>query len=136
MRNFDEERQERIDADREFQIGGERFVRRSGVKPHVMFAYEDMKTDTKAAEAYEIVRDTIFAFVEPDGHERLQAVLDRDDDPVTIADLNRVLIWLISETTGRPTGARSSSPGGGATTGTQSTEDSSTEPAVASLTSI
>jgi hypothetical protein len=135
MQNFDEARDVRLNADRTFQLGHETLVRQPGVHPTVMFAYEDMKAETGAAEAYEIVVGLVYAFVEPEYHPKLDALLSVDNPhPVTISDLNTLVQWLIRETTGRPTTAPSPSTAGRETpqTGTPSTDSSSSEQAAAS----
>jgi len=133
MEDFDTARDERLGADRRFKIGGEVFERRPGVKPEVMFDYEDLTPEDDASASHKVVVDLIFAFVEPKDHERLRAVIDQDEHPVTIADLNALVRWLIRSTSQRPTLALSSSPDGRAETGTTSTEPPSTEPAEASV---
>lgn len=133
MHDFDLERQERYTADREFKLGGEIFIRKPAVRPEVMIAYEDMSMEASAAESLAVVDKTILSFIEDtnDAHARYQALRERDEDPVSIRDLNQLVVWLISESTKRPTSALLLSEPGRAPTGTNSTATSSTEPAAA-----
>ena len=134
MRDFDLERRERYEVDRTFRIGGETFVRKPAVRPEVMLAYEDMSMEATAADSLEVVDQTILSFIEDtDGaHDRYRALRERDEDPVSIRDLNGLVVWLIAESTKRPTSALSLSEPGREPTGTTSKETSSTEPAEAS----
>ncbi len=132
MQDFDVKRAERSAADREFKLGGEVFVRRTGIRPERMTAYEDLTPKASSIDALKVIDDLILSFLEPDGHDRYRALRERDDDPVTVSDLNDLVRWLISETTGRPTQRLSPSTPGSEPSGTLSMVPSSTPPATAS----
>lgn len=124
MKNFDEAREARIGRDRSFQIGGEPFVLRSGIRPEALEEYETMTSDTRGGEALRIIDDLIISMIEPDGdaEARWLNLRKQDEDPITMEDMGELVDWMISEMTGRPTTAPSPSPGGRA-----STVDSSTD---------
>lgn len=116
MRNFDEERQARLEQDRSFQINGETFTRRPGVAPEKVLPWVQMitgETDPTEADAITILDDTVLAYLEPGQEERWRVARDPEsDNPVTIPDLRRLLEWLTQEDAGRPTGQSSASAGG------------------------
>lgn len=129
MKDFDEARDERKSADRAFRFGGETFVMKATVRPEVMVGYESINTDTDALVALSIIDDMVISFIEggEDAERRYRAVRAREEDAISMDDLNALVEWLISEQTGRPTSAPSASSGGRTTT-----EDSSTDgPALA-----
>lgn len=111
MKDFDTKRKERSDRDRSFQIGGETFVRRTGLRPEVLLPWEKIGEDTPASEVLETIDLLVTDFIEPgdDAVARYQALRARDDDPVTLEDLQELVEWLVSEQTGRPTGLPSGS---------------------------
>ncbi len=130
--NFDEAREERRARPNTFQIGGEVFTFRRGLRPEefseLIQEYADSLDNAKlkGLERTAIVDRTIIRFleVEEDG-ERWAALRQRDEDAITAGDMQKVLLWLIEEQTERPTTAPSSSGNGGATTGKRSTGRSS-----------
>lgn len=122
MKDFDEARAERTAADRTFKLGGEVFVMKAAVRPEVMVGYESMNPDTPALEALGIIDDMVVSFLEGDTAEgRYRAIRARDDDPISMDDLNALVEWLVAEQTGRPTTAPSASTGGVAPTPDSST---------------
>lgn len=127
MKDFDEERAARYEGDREFQIGGEKFVRRASVRPEVLMAVDDLDAGAPGHEMLKSIDGVILAFIEStdDAHDRYRTLRERDDDPVNMADLNAVVRWLVSEMTGRPMPAPSLSEDGRAPNGTGSTDGSS-----------
>lgn len=130
MHDFDVERAEgkvTDRAEREFMLGGQVFVHKVAVRPEAMTEWEDMPDDVTAADALLITDKTVLAFIEDDGdaHARYRAVRENEDDPLTVTDIGKVLVWLIGKATGRPTGARLLSTAGRAATkvATPSTDD-------------
>ena len=117
MRNFDE----MLATDREFTVGGETFHWRD-VRPEVLTSFEpsrngDGPDDDNAA--WRLMDDQILLFIGKDEHDKWVSLRARDDNPVTIAQLNAILLWLMEEQTGRPTVQPSpSDPGRGQTKGT------------------
>ena len=117
MKDFDE----MLATDREFTVGGETFHWRD-VRPEVLTSFEpsangDGPDDDNAA--WRLMDDQILLFIAADEHPRWRDLRARDDKPVTIAQLNAILLWLMEEQTGRPTVQPSpSAPGRGRTAAT------------------
>src|SRR5262245_8046643 len=91
-----------LTTDREFTVGGESFHWRD-VRPEVLTNFEPSKNGSGGSDAWRLMDDQILLFIEPDEHERWKELRARDDRPVTIAQLNAILLWLMEEQTGRPT---------------------------------
>jgi hypothetical protein len=91
-------------ADREFTVGGETF-HWGDVRPEVLTSFEpsEKKDDDDDNAAWRLMDDQILLFILKDEHERWRTLRSRDDNPVTIAQLNAILLWLMEEQTGRPT---------------------------------
>lgn len=136
MKNFDEKRKIRADRDRSFTIGGESFVIKSGLRPEVMLPWESIGETTAASEVLVTIDQLVHEMIEPadDAHARYDALRQRDEDPVTLEDLQELIEWLIAEQTGRPTGQPSGSTPSAVTTPTGSTESSSSPAAEESTT--
>lgn len=115
MKNFDE----MLAKDREFTVGGQKFRWRD-VRPEVLTSFEPSENgDGDPNGAWRLMDDQILLFLEPDAHERWKELRARDEDAVTIAQLNAILLWLMEEQTGRPTVQPSpSAPGRGQTAAT------------------
>lgn len=99
MKNFDE----MLATDREFTVGGETFHWRD-VRPEVLTSFEPSengKDDDNAA--WRLMDDQILLFLAKDEADKWRELRARDDNPVTIAQLNAILLWLMEEQTGRPT---------------------------------
>jgi hypothetical protein len=108
VKNFDE----MLAKDREFTVGGETFHWRD-VRPEVLTSFEPSANGADDANAaWRLMDDQILLFVAPEEHERWKAVRERDDQPVTIAQINAILTWLMEQQTGRPTEAPSPSASG------------------------
>lgn len=105
MKDFDEARRARAEQDREFTIGGERFVMRAGVRPEALTAYEQLQPGTGSAKTLSVIDELVMAFVEPedDASGRWTRLRERDADPVTLQDLQQLVEWLVEGQTGRPT---------------------------------
>ena len=125
MKNFDTDREQRAERDRGFQIGGETFTTKTAVRPEAMTAYEALDDDAPVSEMLKVIDQTILAFVEENGHERWRKLREREDDPVTLADMNALINWLVEDQTGRPTQQPAPSSGGLGSSGTPSTGVSS-----------
>lgn len=116
MKNFDE----MLAQDREFTVGGETFHWRD-VRPEVLTSFEPSKNgkDDDENAAWRLMDDQILLFIAKDEQARWTELRARDDNPVTIAQLNAILLWLMEEQTGRPTVPSSpSAPGRGRTAAT------------------
>ncbi len=110
MKNFDD----MLPQDREFTVGGETFHWRD-VRPEVLTSFEpsrngDQPDDENAA--WRLMDDQILLFLAKDETEKWRNLRAREDNPVTIAQLNAILLWLMEEQTGRPTQAPSPSASG------------------------
>ncbi len=128
--NFDEAREERSSRPNTFQIGGEVFSFRRGLRPETfteyIAEYAEMPLDTKGDEVIRIIDRTIVNFLAgDDADECWRKVRSHDEDALTAGDMRKVLLWLIEEQTDRPMEAPSSSGNGRETTGERSTERSS-----------
>jgi hypothetical protein len=112
-RNFDDERQQ----DREFIIRGERFTMIM-VRPEVIGAWEDEPTPEKSQDSIAFTSEKVKQFISnSDGsHERWEALRAREEDPVSLGELNELLIWMVQVQSARPTQSPSpSAPGRGRT---------------------
>lgn len=128
MKSFDERRAERAEKERGFIIGGEKFVRRVGVRPEDIIAFnqatggESVPTEEEWIAIYD---ETVLACIEPGQEELWAKVRAERENPLTVHDLLGLISWLMAEVTGRPTGASTDSSAGRDSTGTTSTDGSS-----------
>jgi len=123
MKDFDIARDERSAQDRDFRIGGESFRMKSAVRPEAMIGYEGLTGETSALDALRVVDDMVISFLEgADAEARYRKLRERDEDPVSMDDLNALVEWLVTEQTGRPTQVPSPSSGGHESTGASSTD--------------
>jgi hypothetical protein len=157
MRNFDEERAERRSRPRTFQLGGEVFTYKIGMRPEeyaeAIHEYSNMLTTgaararaleasangengdlpepTKNEDSIGIMDRTLKNFLASDDdcqrYDRLRQ--RKDDDPITGYDIGRVVAFVIAEQMGqRPTEAPDSSTSGRDETGKTSMANSSSVP--------
>jgi len=107
VKNFDTQRSERNRSveERTFQLGGETFVCRAGIKPEVLVPYEDLDGSQTASETLAVIDQMIVDCLEThdDAPARYRALRDRQDDPITLDDLTEVAKWMIETAVGRPT---------------------------------
>ena len=109
MKNFDD----LLSQDRTFQVGGETFKWRD-VRPEVLTSFTG-DTNGDAADdnaVWRLLDGQILLFIEPSEADRWTAIRARDDNPVTIVQLNSILTWLLEQQTGRPTETPSPSAAG------------------------
>lgn len=137
MKDFDRERLQKhaersLEQDeRTFLLGGEQFIYRDEVSYLVLERISAIGDDGGAG----IIRDmeaAVIDLLEPGQEDRFLAVVRNDEQPVTLGDLNDLCAWLTEAQVNRPTKAPSLSTDGRDSTGTDSTESSSSPPAVAS----
>lgn len=104
-RNFDEERQQ----DLGFIIRGENFTMVM-VRPEVIGSWEDQDIPVKSMDAIAFTSDKIKQFISnSDGsHDRWDALRAREEDPISLGELNELLVWMVEVQSARPT--RSPSP--------------------------
>ena len=108
MKNFDD----MLAKDREFTVGGETFHWRD-VRPEVLTTFDTDETPSgDLNDTWKVVDARVLQFLEPDEHDRWRALRARDENPVTIAQLNAIVTWFIEAQTGRPTEAPSPSASG------------------------
>jgi len=102
MKNFDEARKKRAQADRSFTIGGETFERKPGVRPEVLLEWSDLTAGTPSGRVLEVIDEVVLAMISPNGKSaaRWEAVRESEDDPVTLADLHELVSWLVEEELG------------------------------------
>lgn len=137
VKDFDAERHERHAArealmgDRIIKLGGKPFKYQGTVSYTIL---EDI-ADTGAMDGGELIRgleQAIIRMLEPGQEDAFLEVVRSVEDPWTFQDLNDLCTWLTEAQVGRPLAQPSPSLPGVETTGTASTEDSSSKPAVAS----
>ena len=147
MRNFDEERAERLSRSRTFQIGGETFEFVIGMTPEdyaeaireysgmIVGRPEPESTNgdaqpTKNTESIGIMDRTIKNFLVSDEmREKWDRLRQRKEEPITSYDLGQVAVHVIQEQMGnRPSQAPGSSGSGPGAIEETSTESSSSAP--------
>ena len=102
-KNFDD----LIEKERFFTIRGETFSY-IDVKPEVLSAF---KANGKATP-WQLIDAQIAMFLSDSDRERWAKLRDRTEEPVTIAQMNAVLEWLLETQTDRPTNPPSPSASG------------------------
>lgn len=111
MRDFDD----LLTKERKFKIQGETFEWRD-VRPEVLTSFQVDTNGNDDNAVWKLMDAQILLFIAEDEHERWAELRAREKSPVTIAQLNAVLTWLMEEQTGRPTETPSpSAPGRGRT---------------------
>lgn len=126
-RDFDQERAERAAADRRFRIGGETFVRKASVRPEVLVKYETMTITANGTDTLKMIDECVIDLIEPDDDAagRWTAIREREEDPISLLDIQELAQWLIEGLTNRPTERPSRSTRGPGRTRTTSTGGSS-----------
>ena len=109
-----------ISSERTFTVRGETFTWRD-VRPEVLTAFQPAETEGKDPEdnsgIWKQLDDQISLFLVPEDVERWANLRAREDNPVTIIQLNAILEWLVGEQTERPTQTPSPSGSGRGKTG-------------------
>jgi hypothetical protein len=97
MRDFDE-----VKPELEFKIGGEEFTARR-VRPEVLATFE-VNVPDDSAQAIVLLDERIGAFLASDeDRERYKTLRCREEDPVTIGQLNALLEWMLEASSDLPT---------------------------------
>lgn len=96
-----------VSTERTFVVRGETFTWRD-VRPEVLTAFtpsEEPKEgeDVDNSGIWKQLDDQISLFLVPEDVERWTNLRAREDNPVTIIQLNAILEWLVGEQTERPT---------------------------------
>jgi hypothetical protein len=117
-KNFDD----LISQERTFVVRGETFTWRD-VRPEILTAFQPVEQETKEGEEadnsgiWKQLDEQIQLFLVPEDVERWANLRSREDNPVTIVQLNAILEWLVGEQTERPTQTPSPSGTGRGKTG-------------------
>lgn len=97
--NFDELHQAQ---DMSFVIKGETFTMQ-WVKPEILAEFEDEDTADSALASLEKLDGLLVKFLIPGDVDRWKALRERDEDPVTFAQLKAILRWMVEAQSNRPT---------------------------------
>lgn len=105
-----------ISSERTFVVRGETFTWRD-VRPEVLTAFQPAEDDEKKdpednSGIWKQLDEQIALFLVPQDVERWKELRAREDNPVTIIQLNAILEWLVGEQTERPTQTPSPSGSG------------------------
>lgn len=118
-KNFDE----LLADDRTFEVRGEKFEY-IDVRPEVLSAFtpeeEEEGKEPDATAIWRSIDDQIVLFLDEENGKHWRELRARDDKPVTVAQLNAILTWLVEEQTDRPTKTASDSGSGPGRTGRSS----------------
>ncbi len=110
MKDFNE----LLAKEREFKVQDEVFTWHD-VRPEVLTAFEMDANGDDPNSVWKLMDAQILLFI-PGQQEKWDALRAREDNPVTIGQMNGILTWLMEEQTGRPTEQPSpSAPGRGKT---------------------
>jgi hypothetical protein len=107
-----------ISQERTFVVRGETFTWQD-VRPEVLTAFQpEAEVDPERPETnvdiWKQLDEQISLFLVPEDRERWSKLRARDENPVTIIQLNEILTWLVGEQTERPSQTPSpSGPGRG-----------------------
>ena len=116
-KNFDD----LISQERTFVVRGETFTWRD-VRPEILTAFQPTDEPKEGEDAdnsgiWKQLDEQIQLFLVPEDAERWANLRSREDNPVTIVQLNAILEWLVGEQTERPTQTPSPSGTGRGKTG-------------------
>lgn len=103
-RNFDD----LLTAERTFVVQGETFTWRD-VRPEVLDTILAINGDGNMWEQQD---QMVLHFIVPEDHERWKNLRAREDKPITIAQFNAILEYLVEAQTERPTETPSPSASG------------------------
>lgn len=99
--------------DLDFVIGGEKFTMKF-VTPEVIASFDYMEVEAEEADdddprplSLRVLDKRILLFIEPgeneENHKRWRELRARQENPVSMLQLNALADWLIETQTGRPT---------------------------------
>lgn len=99
-RNFDQE----LSEDLEFVIAGETFKMKY-VRPEVLAAWEDEAAAEKSEGALKQMDDRIKLFLDDSNGaiERWDKLRAREENPISMGQINDLLLWMVEVQSGRPT---------------------------------
>jgi hypothetical protein len=99
-RNFDQD----LSEDLEFIVAGETFKMKY-VRPEVLAAWEDEEVADKSETALRQMDERIKLFLDNSNGaiERWDTLRAREDNPVSMGQINDLLLWMVEVQSGRPT---------------------------------
>lgn len=106
-----------VSSERTFVVRGETFTWRD-VRPEVLTAFKPEENGDKDKDPednsgiWKQLDEQILLFLVPEDQERWTNLRAREENPVTIVQLNAILEWLVGEQTDRPTQTPSPSASG------------------------
>lgn len=108
-----------VSSERTFVVRGETFTWRD-VRPEILTAFapseseedEEKKEEGDNSSIWKTLDEQICLFLVPEDVERWTNLRAREENPVTIVQLNAILEWLVAEQTERPTQTPSPSGSG------------------------
>lgn len=115
MKDFNE----LLAQDREFRVQDQTFTWKD-VRPEILTAFEVDVNGDDPNSVWAMMDKQILLFLPEAEQEKWTKLRADDSKPVTIAQMNAILTWLMEEQTGRPTEAPSPSASGPGKTGTSS----------------
>ena len=115
MKDFNE----LLAQDREFRVQDQTFTWKD-VRPEVLTAFEIDANGDDPNAVWGIMDKQIMLFLPDEEQDKWKKLRADESKPVTIAQMNAILTWLMEEQTGRPTEAPSPSASGRGRTGTSS----------------
>lgn len=100
VRDFDQD----LSEDLEFKVGGETFKMKY-VRPEVLAAWEDEVAADKSGEALQQMDSRIKLFLDDsdDAIGRWDKLRAREENPVSMGQINDLLLWMVEVQSGRPT---------------------------------
>jgi hypothetical protein len=99
-RNFDQD----LSEDLEFIVAGESFKMKY-VRPEVLAAWEDEPAADTSESALKQMDSRIKLFLDNSNGaiERWDALRAREDNPISMGQINDLLLWMVEVQSGRPT---------------------------------
>lgn len=115
MKDFNE----LLAQDREFRVHDQTFTWKD-VRPEVLTAFEVDTNGDDTNAVWAMMDQQILLFLPKAEQEKWKTLRADEERPVTIAQMNAILTWLMEEQTGRPTEAPSPSDSGRGSTAASS----------------
>jgi hypothetical protein len=106
-RNFDE----LLSNEKTFVVRGETFTF-TDVRPEVLTSLGQIDENGDPNAVWKAQDDQIMKFLVPEDHERWKNLRERNENPITMAQFNAILEYLVESQTDRPTQTPSPSASG------------------------
>jgi hypothetical protein len=98
-----------------FKVAGETF-KWHNVRPEILFDLGEALGKEGAPTGADALDAQVIIFLPEEEKDHWKTLREREENPVTVKQLNEIVEWLVSEQTGRPTVTPSpSAPGPGRT---------------------